>query len=282
MGLFDMSLAKLIFIGLVASALLNLFSIGLKASLEDATYLFRRPGELARALLAMNVLMPLFAVALISIFDFNPAVKIALVALSVSPIPPRFPTKIVKAGGTESYAIGLHIAIGLLAIIFVPLAMEIIGRIRNVGLHMSIAPVARVVFITTLIPLAIGIGAHKLAPALAERVAKPITLLLEYWTVSLRRCHLDCGGACHVVTHRQRYRHRTHRICDRWLSNRPLLWRSSTRQAHCAGSFDCFTSPRNRASTGTGKFSSGETRNHGGPFVPARQRSCFDFLSPMD
>ena len=52
---------KLILFGLVASALLNLFSIGLKASLQDATYLFRRPGELVRALLAMNVLMPLFA-----------------------------------------------------------------------------------------------------------------------------------------------------------------------------------------------------------------------------
>ena len=125
-----MSLQKLILIGLAASALLNLFSIGLKASLQDATYLFRRPGELVRALLAMNVLMPLFAVTLISIFDFNPAVKIALVALSVSPIPPPIPAKMVKSGGTESYAMGLHVAIGSLAIIFVPLAMEIIGQVR--------------------------------------------------------------------------------------------------------------------------------------------------------
>ena len=96
-----MSLQKLILFALVASALLNLFSIGLQASLQDATYLFRRPGELVRALLAMNVLMPLFAVTLISFLDFNPAVKIALVALSVSPIPPPTPAKMVKSGGTE-------------------------------------------------------------------------------------------------------------------------------------------------------------------------------------
>ena len=51
----------------------------------------------------------------------------------------------VKSGGAESYSIGLHIAIGSLAIIFVPLAMEIIGVIRDVDLHMSIWPVARVV-----------------------------------------------------------------------------------------------------------------------------------------
>ena len=169
-----MSTQRLIFIGLAASALLNLFSIGLKASLQDATYLFRRPGELVRVLLAMNVLMPVFAVALISIFDFHPAVKIALVALSVSPIPPPLPAKMEKAGGTDSYVIGLHVAIGLLAIIFVPLAMQIIGLVRGVDLHMTIAPVAKVVFISVLIPLAVGIGVHKLAPALSERVAKPI------------------------------------------------------------------------------------------------------------
>ena len=53
-----MSLRNLILFGLAASALLSLFAVGLQASLQDATYLFRRPGELVRALLAMNVLMP--------------------------------------------------------------------------------------------------------------------------------------------------------------------------------------------------------------------------------
>jgi bile acid:Na+ symporter, BASS family len=168
------SLQTLIIFGLAASALLNLFSIGLKASLEDATYLFRRPGELVRALLAMNVLMPIFAVTLIALLDFNPAVKIALVALSVSPIPPPMPAKMVTSGGTHSYVIGLHVAIGSLAIIFVPLAMEIIGQVRNVALQMSVAPVAKVVFISVLIPIGVGIVVHKLAPAFSERVAKPI------------------------------------------------------------------------------------------------------------
>lgn len=172
-----MSLEKVIFIVLAASALLSLFSIGLRASLQDATYLFRRPGELFRALLAMNILMPLFAVALISIFEFSPAVRIALVALSVSPIPPPIPAKMVKAGGTESYVIGLHIAVGLLAIIFVPLAMETIGLVRNVELHMSMAPVAKVIFMSVLIPIVAGVGVHKLAPGLAERLSKPIALI---------------------------------------------------------------------------------------------------------
>lgn len=172
-----MDLQKLIIIGLAASALLNLFSIGLKASVQDATYLFRRPGELFRALLAMNVLMPVFAITLITVFNFNPAVKIALVALSVAPIPPPVPAKMVKSGGAESYVIGLHMAIGSLAIIFVPLAMKVIGLLRDVDLHMSMWPVARVVLISVLIPIIVGVVVHKLAPTLAERLSKPIALI---------------------------------------------------------------------------------------------------------
>ena len=170
-----MSLQTLILIVLKASVLLTVFAIGLRASVHDATYLFRRPGELVRALLAMNVLMPVFAVVLISIFDLTPAVRIALVALSVSPIPPLLPNKMVKEGGTDSYAIGLLVAVGLLAIIFVPLAMEIIELVRQVPLQMMMASVAKLVFITVLIPILVGVAVHKLAPALAERVAKPIS-----------------------------------------------------------------------------------------------------------
>jgi bile acid:Na+ symporter, BASS family len=172
-----MSLQTLIPFVLKASVLLTVFAIGLRASVQDATYLFRRPGELVRALLAMNVLMPLFAIVLISIFDLTPAVRIALVALSVSPIPPLLPNKMVKAGGTDAYAIGLLIALGLLAIIFVPLAMEIIQRVRQVSLQMTMASIATLIFMTTLLPLGLGVAVHTFAPALAERLAKPISLI---------------------------------------------------------------------------------------------------------
>jgi BASS family bile acid:Na+ symporter len=172
-----MNLQKLILIVLQLSVLLNVFAIGLKASVHDATYLFRRPGELVRALLAMNVLMPVFAVVLISIFDLNPAVKIALVALSVSPIPPLLPTKLVKEGGTNSYATGLLVAVSLLAIVLVPLTIEGIELVRKVPLQMSAASIAKVVFITVLLPVGLGVAVHTLVPSIAERLAGPIALI---------------------------------------------------------------------------------------------------------
>ena len=64
-----MTLKTLIVFVLKASILLNVFAIGLKASVHDATYMFRRPGTLVKALLAMNILMPLFAIAFVLTFD---------------------------------------------------------------------------------------------------------------------------------------------------------------------------------------------------------------------
>jgi BASS family bile acid:Na+ symporter len=172
-----MNLQKLILVVLQASVLLNVLALGLRASVQDATYLFRRPGELVRALLAMNVLMPVFAVALISIFDLHPAVRIALVALAVSPIPPLLPTKLMKEGGTESYAVGLLVAVSSLAIIVVPLAIEVVELVRGVSLQITAASIAKVVFVTVLLPIGLGVALHKLAPVLSERAAKPIALI---------------------------------------------------------------------------------------------------------
>lgn len=172
-----MNLQILIPIVLKASVWLSVFAIGLRASARDATYLFRRPGELMRAVLAMNVLMPLFALVLVSQSHLSPAVNIALVALSVSPIPPLLPKKLVKSGGTGSYAIGLLIAAALLAIIFVPLTMEIIERALHVPLQMTVTSLATLIFITVLLPIGLGVAAHSFAPALAERLAKPISLI---------------------------------------------------------------------------------------------------------
>src|SRR5689334_20587568 len=95
--------ATLIPLALKASIVLTVFGLGLSARWGDAPSLLRRPGQLLRSLLAMTVIMPLFAVALAGAFALHPAVKIALVALAVSPVPPFLPKKELRAGGGTSY-----------------------------------------------------------------------------------------------------------------------------------------------------------------------------------
>jgi BASS family bile acid:Na+ symporter len=172
-----MDLTTVILLVIKISIVLNVFALGLNATFADATSLFRRPNHLARAFLSMNAVMPLLAVALAVTFNLHPAVKIALVALSVSPVPPLLPRKALKEGGREDYAIGLLVAMALLAIIVIPVAMRIFEDVFAIPLQMPAGSVAALIVRTVLAPVVIGIVVHKLAPSFAKRAAKPVGIL---------------------------------------------------------------------------------------------------------
>jgi len=172
-----MGLQSLILLVLKASIVLTVFALGLQATFADATFLFRRPRLLIRGFLSMSVIMPALALLLVLTFHLNPAVKIALVALSVSPVPPIFPKNALKAGGKEDYTIGLLVATVVLAIVAIPIAMEVFQWVTGVPLYMSALSVASKVFTTVLAPLLGGMVVRGVASSFADRVAKPIGTL---------------------------------------------------------------------------------------------------------
>ena len=79
------TIEQLIPLGLQVSMGLIMFCVALRANLRNVGYLVQRPGLLVRSLLAMNVLMPVFAVALALLFEFRPALEVAFVALALEP-----------------------------------------------------------------------------------------------------------------------------------------------------------------------------------------------------
>lgn len=170
-------MASIILVVLKGSIILSVFAIGLKASFRDVTYFFRWPGQLVRASLSMGVLMPLFALGFILLFDLHPAVQIALFAISVSPIPPIFPNKALKAGGRENYTIGLLVTSAAFSVIVIPLAVEILQRIIGIPMRMRPRTVAGVVAATVFLPLIVGIAVKTWAPKLAERLVKPMAVI---------------------------------------------------------------------------------------------------------
>ncbi len=168
---------QLILLMLKGSIFLVVLALGLKTSLPDATSLFRRPRQLRRSLLAMYMVMPLAAAVIVSVLGLHPAVKIALVGLSVSPVPPGLPRKQLQAGGKESYTLGLLVAISLLAIVLVPVAVELFEIRFKTLIYMAPAPVSYLVLTTVLGPLALGIALQNALPGAAERLAKPVALI---------------------------------------------------------------------------------------------------------
>jgi BASS family bile acid:Na+ symporter len=171
-----MTLASLIMLALRASIALTVLALGLDSSIADATYLFRRPKELLKALLSMNVVMPAVAILIAKAFDLHAAVKIALVALSVSPVPPILPRKASKASGHASYAMGLLVAAALFSIVFVPGVLELLQLVFGIELGVSPIPIIELVLMTVIGPLALGIAVRQYAPAFAARITKPVTL----------------------------------------------------------------------------------------------------------
>ncbi len=169
-----MTIASLIPLAIKGSLMLMVLGLVLKASASDTLYLFRRPGQLARAFLAMDVVVPLLAIALAVTMPLEPPVKIALVTLSLAPLPPTFSKKPLKAGGTISYAVGLFVAITIIAVGFVPLALFLLNRLTGIALQMSPAAIWALVLWSLLAPLVAGVLVHQIAPAVAERAAEPV------------------------------------------------------------------------------------------------------------
>jgi bile acid:Na+ symporter, BASS family len=168
-----MDAASLIHFGILASMVLLVMALGMHTTLSEALCLFRRPFLMIRSLVAMNVAMPLLVIWLVASFDLLPAVKIALVALAVSPVPPFLPGKQLKLAESGAYTVGLFFAAALLSIVLVPATMAIVEALGIGGHHVSALSVLRIVAITVLVPLLVGIVLRALWPALAAR-AHPI------------------------------------------------------------------------------------------------------------
>lgn len=170
-----MSAAALVLIGVKISIVITVLGLGLSTKPGHATSLFKDPPQLVRSLLAMQVIVPLFAILIVRTFDLDAPVKIALVALSVSPVPPIWPKRTLHAGGEEAYTIGLLEASAVLSILIIPIAIAIMQSIFSVPLRTSPISIGTVAFATVIAPLFVGIEVRHFWPRFAHRAAGAVT-----------------------------------------------------------------------------------------------------------
>jgi BASS family bile acid:Na+ symporter len=168
-----MTLAALIVLIMKASIAVLVFTVGLGTKPRELTLLLRRPGQLVRSLVSMNVVMLGLAVAIALLFPLKGAVRLMLVALALSPVPPILPKKLIKAGGSHDYVMALLFSASVFAILWIPFAGEILNRIFPANIDLPPLPVAKLVSMTVLGPTVVGVVVRLLAPRLAERIAAP-------------------------------------------------------------------------------------------------------------
>jgi BASS family bile acid:Na+ symporter len=165
-----MTVAQIIVLALQVSIAAVIFALGLKTVPSTWVWLLRRPGLLARSLISMNVIMPLFAIATIEVMKLDRPVAIALVALSLSPVPPLLHRRQARAGGATPYAVDLLVIASLLSIVWIPLAIEIIQRVFGVPLAVSPWAVVKIVGSMILLPLLAGTAVRRFAEGFADRI----------------------------------------------------------------------------------------------------------------
>lgn len=169
-----MTAAAVIMLAAKASLALTVLAVGLNARPGDATHLLRHPLLLLRSFIAMNVVMPAIALLFAVLFDLNPPVKLALITLAISPVPPFLPNKALKSGGDGAYVVGLLTIMAALSIVVIPVTLELLGSLFGLPLTIRAMTIANIVGIGILLPIAVGIGVRWVAPVLADKLAKPI------------------------------------------------------------------------------------------------------------
>lgn len=166
-----MNALEIIKLVLKISIFLTALGFGLQAVPRDVFYLFRHPGQLLRAFLAMNIIMPVFAIVVALNFELSPLVKVALIAISLSPLPPVFPKKTKQTGEDGSYTIGLMVAACLFSLVMIPLTLTLLEKLLDKPVEISMPAILIAVLTTVFAPLLLGIAIRYLAPALAEKTA---------------------------------------------------------------------------------------------------------------
>ena len=165
---------QLIRAAILVSIMLIVVSFALRATWRDATSLFRNPSLLLRSLLAMNVIMPVFAAMLYGLFTLRLPVSIALLALAVSPVPPFLPRREIKLVEERQYVYGLLGATALLSFLLAPVTVFLLSLTFSRHVDIESARIARVIALTVLVPFALGLIIRRVSPAFAER-ASPAT-----------------------------------------------------------------------------------------------------------
>ncbi len=160
---------------LKASIAVLIFAIGMTATTEDIVYLWRRPAQLLKSIIAMYVVMPAVAVLMARTFDLPPRTGLALVVLAICAGAPLLPKKLIKFGGDPSYIFSLIVTTSLLAIVTVPTSLYLLAEVITFDTT-AVTPlqVAGLILKTFLLPLGVGMLFRLAAPALSERIGDPL------------------------------------------------------------------------------------------------------------
>ena len=155
-----------------------MLTIGVNETFEQLISLWRRSAVLLRSLFAVIVLVPVVVIVLLLAFDLPPAVATGMALLAAAPGAPLTTTRTKIAGADLTYVSSLQLALAMLAVVATPVWLAIYYALFDLTIE-TIGPidVASQVARVTFLPVVVGLLLQRFAPAMTDRIRKPLNVL---------------------------------------------------------------------------------------------------------
>jgi BASS family bile acid:Na+ symporter len=160
------------------TVLILLFATGLGLTFQQVTILWRKPGKLAKSLLAAVVLAPVAAYGLLYaanlVIEIPQDVFVGVMLLSAASGSALAPKLAEKVGANIGEATSLMVTLAIMTIVSAPIVVAVT---MPPDLALSAGDVAATIFKSLLLPLIMGLAIRTWWVRLADIITEPLTKL---------------------------------------------------------------------------------------------------------
>jgi BASS family bile acid:Na+ symporter len=160
------------------TVLIMLFSTGLGMTFQQVTVLWRKPGKLAKSLLAAVVLAPFVSYVVLYVaglvMEVPEEVFVGVMLLSAASGSALAPKLAEKVGADIGEATSLMVTLAIMTIVSAPV---VVALTMPPDLTLSGADVAVTIFKSVLLPLIVGLAIRTWWVRLADIITEPLTKL---------------------------------------------------------------------------------------------------------
>ena len=159
-------------LSIVAAATLFtvMFDLGLTIVPGEFRWVLRRPAMLLKGLFSVLIAVPVLALVVGRALDLPRAAEVGIVLMAISPGAPVALRRSLDAGGHQSFAPALQIAVAMLAVASMPLSVAALAEYYGARAVVDPLQLARQVFMAQLLPLALGMAMNRWKPVAAARL----------------------------------------------------------------------------------------------------------------
>jgi BASS family bile acid:Na+ symporter len=156
-----------------------MLSVGMSVTFAQVAATARQVRLVALGIAANFVIVPLVTLGLLVWFQSPALVSAGFLILALCPGAPVAPTFTAIARGEVASSTGLTVILAALSALLAPALLPLLLDPLSPELDLRIEPIAviKVLLVTQLLPLGVGLAIHERAPRLTARLVEPLRLI---------------------------------------------------------------------------------------------------------